>query len=97
MDRGFTLIELLVALAVMVVALGVTGLAVRSLEPTAEEVAIAAISMARITAIRTGAPVIATSGSLTVRFAPDGSAVSRVTRTHSLRVDPLTGEARVAR
>jgi prepilin-type N-terminal cleavage/methylation domain-containing protein len=97
MKRGVTLIELLVALAVLAVALSVTGLAVRSLEPSAEWDLLRSIESARARAIASGRPVVLDVDGRAIRFAPDGSALGGPLLTDSLvvGVDALTGEVRL--
>ena len=78
--RGVTLLELIVALALFGLILGVTGLALASLQPAKPADAIRARERARAEAIRIGSPVRGDS----VLFLPDGRALGP-------NVDPLTG------
>ncbi len=78
--RGVTLLELLVVLTILGVVLGVTGLAIGSLQTPRESVEIRALKRARAEAIHSGAPRTARG----VRFLPDGRAIGS-------NVDPLTG------
>ena len=78
--HGVTLLELLVVLTVLGVVLGVTGLAIGSLQAPQESEEILALRRARAEAIHSGAPRT-THG---VRFLPDGRAIGP-------KVDPLTG------
>jgi len=78
--RGVTLLELLVVLTVLGVVLGVTGLAIRSLQAPRESEEISALRKARAEAIHAGAQRAAQG----VRFLPDGRAIGP-------NVDPLTG------
>ena len=96
---GVTLIELIVALAILGVALAVSGLSVRSLAPTPESRALRALESARRQAIETGAPATVLRDGRTVRFAPDGSAAGGPILTDSLVlfVDPMTGAVRAVR
>ena len=78
--RGMTLLELLVVLTLLGVVLGVTGLAIGSLQAPRESEQIRAFKRARAEAIHSGAPRRAAS----VLFLPDGRAIGP-------NVDPLTG------
>ena len=78
--RGVTLLELLVVLTVLGVVLGVTGLAIGSLQAPRESEQIAALRRARAEAIHSGAPRTVQG----VRFLPDGRAIGP-------NIDPLTG------
>ena len=78
--RGVTLLELLVVLTVLGVVLGVTGLAIGSLQAPRESEEIATLRRARAEAIHSGAQRAAHG----VRFLPDGRAIGP-------NVDPLTG------
>ena len=84
--HGVTLLELIVALALLAVILGVSGLALASLQPTSQAEAERRLRQARADAIRGGAPVRAES----VLFLPDGTAVGA-------GVDPLIGAPRARR
>jgi len=77
---GFTLVELLVVLAVIGIILGVTGLALSSLESPRESELAIELKKARTDAIQSGAPRTAHG----VRFLPDGRAIGP-------NVNPLTG------
>ena len=97
-DRaGITLIELAVALAILGVAAGVTGLAIRAMpEPDADQVRAGRIDAARRKALAERHPVaveLADSGVLlrAVVF-PDG----RVVADSALGMDPLSGRRREA-
>lgn len=96
---GVTLIELVIALGMLGLALAVTGLGVRSLEPTPEALALRELESARRQAIETGAATTVSGGGYAVRFAPDGSAAGGpiVTDSLVLFVDPLTGAVRAER
>ncbi len=78
--RGVTLLELLVVLTVLGVVLGVTGLAIASLQAPRESEEILALTRARAEAIHSGARRTAHG----VLFFPDGRAIGP-------KVDPLTG------
>lgn len=80
MKRGVTLVELLVALTILGVLLGVTGLALASLQAPREAQELLDRREARTTAIRSGISRRAHG----VLFLPDGRAIGRA-------VDPLTG------
>ncbi len=97
--RGHTLVELIVALAVLGVALGVAGLALRGLETSEAAEIVGALHAARARAIVSGQPALYAARGDTVRFAPDGSAVGGpiVTDRVAALVDPVTGEVRLAR
>ena len=75
-----TLLELLVVLTILGVVLGVTGLAIASLEAPRESEQILELKRARAEAIRSGAPRMARG----VRFLPDGRAIGP-------NIDPLAG------
>ncbi len=79
--RGVTLLELLVVLTVLAVVLGVTGLAIGSLQAPRESEEVIALKRARADAIHSGAPRTAHG----VRFLPDGRAIG-------IGVNVLTGE-----
>jgi prepilin-type N-terminal cleavage/methylation domain-containing protein len=79
--QGFTLLELLVVLTVLGVVLGVSGLAIVSLQAPRESEEILALNRARADAIHSGAPRSAHG----VRFLPDGRAIG-------LGVNALTGD-----
>ena len=79
--RGVTLLELLVVLTVLGVILGVTGLAIASLQTPRESEEILDLKRARVEAIHSGAP----RTMYRVRFLPDGRAIGP-------GVHPLTGE-----
>lgn len=92
---GVTLVELLVVLALLGVMLGVTTVAIVSLDPPVGAERAAALRRARAEAVRTGKPVRITGSSMTpgsdrsplpvqVLFLPDGSA-------RGPGIDPLTG------
>jgi prepilin-type N-terminal cleavage/methylation domain-containing protein len=81
--RGVTLLELLVALTILGVLLGVTGLALGSLQAPRESQQSIDLREARTTAIRAGTPRAAHG----VLFLPDGRAIGS-------GVDPLTGMPR---
>jgi len=78
--QGVTLLELLVVLTLLGVVLGVTGLAIGSLQAPRESEEILALRRARAEAIHSGSPRTAHG----VRFFPDGHAIGP-------KVDPLTG------
>jgi prepilin-type N-terminal cleavage/methylation domain-containing protein len=78
--RGVTLLELLVVLTVLGVVLGVTGLAIGSLQAPRESDEVRALKRTRAEAIHSGAPRTADG----VLFLPDGRAIGP-------KVDPLTG------
>ena len=78
--RGVTLLELLVVLTVLGVLLGVTGLAIGSLQAPQESEEIAELRRAHAEAIHSGTPRTAHG----VRFLPDGRAIGP-------NIDPLTG------
>ena len=78
--QGVTLLELIVVLAVLGVILGVTGLALGTLQNPREAQQLIDLRQARAEAIHAGAPRT-THG---VRFLPDGRAIGP-------DVDPLTG------
>jgi prepilin-type N-terminal cleavage/methylation domain-containing protein len=77
---GVTLVELLVVLTILGVVLGVTGLALGSLQAPRESQEIIDLHEARTTAIRSGIPRSVHG----VRFLPDGRAIGPA-------VDPLSG------
>ncbi len=79
--RGVTLLELLVVLTVLAVVLGVTGLAIGSLQAPRESEEVIALKRARADAIHSGVPRTAHG----VRFLPDGRAIGP-------GADALTGE-----
>ena len=81
--QGITLFELLVVLTVLGLILGVTGLALGSLQTPRESEQVIALRRARADAIHSGAPRTAHG----VRFLPDG-------RVIGANVDPLTGVPR---
>jgi len=78
---GITLVELLVVLTILSVILGVTGLALGSLQTPREPEEMVALRKAHAEAIRTGVP----RTKHRVRFLPDGRAIGP-------NVDPLTGQ-----
>jgi len=78
--RGVTLLELLVVLTILGVMLGVTGLAIGSLQMPREAQGVMDLRGARGAAIRSGMPQLAHD----VLFLPDGRAIGPA-------VDPLTG------
>jgi prepilin-type N-terminal cleavage/methylation domain-containing protein len=78
---GVTLLELLIVLTILSVVLGVTGLAIGSLQPPRESELLNDLKRARAEAIRTGAP----RTTHYVRFLPDGRAIGP-------GVNALTGE-----
>ncbi len=78
--RGVTLLELLVVLTLLGLVLGVTGLAIGSLQTPRESERIRALKRARAEAITSGALRTADG----VLFLPDGRAIGP-------NVDPLTG------
>jgi prepilin-type N-terminal cleavage/methylation domain-containing protein len=78
--RGFTLIEVIVVVTVLGVILGVTGLALGSLQTPRESQLTMNLKKARTEAIQSGTPRTAHG----VRFLPDGRAIGP-------DVDPLTG------
>ena len=97
--KGTTLIELVVALAVLGLILGVSGLALASLQAPRESEWVRELRRARAEAIRTGTPVRAALPSDTAGyrsllpaplFLPDGRAIGP-------GVDPLTGAPRATR
>lgn len=77
---GITLLELLVALSILGVLLGVTGLALGSLQAPRESQEMIDLRQARTRAIRYGIPRLEHG----VLFLPDGRAIGPA-------VDPLTG------
>jgi len=96
---GVTLIELVVALALLGLILGISGLALASLQSPRDSERVRELSRARAEAIRTARPVRAAFPTDTVRnrsplpsplFLPDGRAIGP-------GVDPLTGAPRAAR
>ena len=99
--KGVTLIELVVALALLGLILGISGLALASLQAPRESERVRALSRARSEAIRTGRPVRTAVSTDTaanyalrtthlVLFLPDGRAIGP-------GVDPLTGAPRATR
>jgi len=74
------LLELLVVLTLLGVVLGMTGLAIASLQAPRESEERLALKRARAESIHSGAPRTAHG----VRFFPDGRAIGP-------KVDPLTG------
>ena len=78
--RGVTLLELLVVLTILGVVLGVTGLAITSLQTPRESEEVLVLKRMRAEAIHLGAPRTAQG----VRFLPDGRAIGP-------NLDPLTG------
>lgn len=78
--RGVTLLELLVALTILSVLLGVSGLALGSLQAPRESQELTDLREARTTAIRSGSARLVHG----VLFLPDGRAIGPA-------VDPLTG------
>ena len=78
--RGVTLLELLVVLTVLGIVLGVTGLAIASLQAPRESAEILELKRARAEAIHSGAPRTVQG----VRFLPDGRGIGP-------NIDPLTG------
>lgn len=78
--RGVTLLELLVVLTIVGVLLGVTGLAIGSLQTPREAQGVMDLRDARSAAIHSGRPRLAHD----VLFLPDGRAIGPA-------VDPLTG------
>lgn len=87
---GFTLVEVIVVLAIMGLALGISGLALASLKAPRESEWIRELRLARTEAIRTGRPVRTRSNHAlltTNLFLPDGRALGP-------GVDPLTGTLR---
>ncbi len=96
--KGTTLIELVVALAVLGLILGISGLALASLQAPRESERVRELARARAEAIRSGQPVRAALSTDTVTnhaprtthsvlFLPDGRAIGP-------GVDPLTGAPR---
>lgn len=85
---GFTLVEVLVVLALLGLIVGITGLAVASLEPPLESAGLVELRRARTEAVRTGRAVrhVFDRSPLPaqVLFLPDGSA-------RGTGVDLLTG------
>jgi prepilin-type N-terminal cleavage/methylation domain-containing protein len=77
---GVTLVELLVVLTVLAVILGVTGVALGSLQTPRESELAIDLRKARTGAIQSGAPRTAHG----IRFLPDGRAIGP-------GFDPLTG------
>jgi prepilin-type N-terminal cleavage/methylation domain-containing protein len=77
---GVTLVELLIALTILGVLLGVTGLAIASLQSPRASQELIDLREARTRAIRSGVP----RHEHGVLFLPDGRAIGRA-------VDPLTG------
>jgi prepilin-type N-terminal cleavage/methylation domain-containing protein len=55
--RGTTLVELVIVLAILGLVTGMTGLAIRSLQPDQESATLQAISRARSQALEQGRPV----------------------------------------
>jgi prepilin-type N-terminal cleavage/methylation domain-containing protein len=86
--RGYTLLEVLVVLAIMGIALGVSGLALASLKAPREAEQVRQLRQARERAIQSGGPVfldITMARSTThVLFLPDGRAIGP-------GLDPFTG------
>jgi type II secretory pathway pseudopilin PulG len=78
--RGVTVLELLVLLTILGVLLGVSGLAIGSLQMPREAQGVADLRAARGAAIRSGMPQLAYN----VLFLPDGRAIGPA-------VDPFTG------
>ena len=88
--EGFTLLEVIVVLAVMGLALGISGLALATLKAPRESERIRELREARAEAIHTGRPVRAVfdhSPLPAPLFLPDGRAIGP-------GVDPLTGAPR---
>ena len=83
---GFTLIEVVVSLAVLALILGVTSLGLTSLRQPSQSAAVRQMTLARDSAVRTGAVVVGER----LLFLPDGRAIGP-------GVDPLTGAPRAAR
>lgn len=81
--QGITLLELLVVLTVLGLILGVSGLALGSLQMPRESEQVMALRRARADAIHSGAPRTAHG----VRFLPDGRAIGD-------GIDELTGAPR---
>jgi len=90
MTRAVTLIEFLVVLVLLGLLLGVGGLALGALRPSAASQHVRLLEAARATAIRTGRPVAVGGDSGDVRFLPDGRALGP-------GVDPWTGAPDAAR
>jgi prepilin-type N-terminal cleavage/methylation domain-containing protein len=78
--RGVTLLELLVVLTILGLLLGLSGLAIGSLQMPRESQQTIELRRSRADAIQSGAPRTAYG----VRFLPDGRAIGP-------HVDPLTG------
>jgi prepilin-type N-terminal cleavage/methylation domain-containing protein len=81
--QGITLVELLVVLTVLGLILGVSGLALGTLQTPRDSEQVIALRRARAEAIHSGAPRTAHG----VRFLPDGRAIGD-------DVDALTGTPR---
>jgi prepilin-type N-terminal cleavage/methylation domain-containing protein len=77
---GVTLLELLVVLTILGFVLGISGLAIASLQAPRESTDARDLRRARAEAIQSGAPRTAHG----VRFLPDGRAIG-------VGVDPLSG------
>jgi len=77
---GVTLLELLVVLTILGMVLGVSGLALSTLQSPRESAQVMDLKQARMQAIQSGVPRTAHG----VRFLPDGRAMGP-------HVDPLTG------
>ena len=78
--RGVTLLELLVVLTILGLVLGVSGLALASLQTAGESQAVIDLRRGRTEAIRSGVPRTVHG----VRFLPDGRAIGT-------GADPVTG------
>ncbi len=83
---GTTLLELLVVLVILGLLVGVSGLAVGSLKPSASSARLRALQAGHTQAIESGRVVTVNMDSITIRFLPDGRAIGPA-------VDLLTGEA----
>jgi prepilin-type N-terminal cleavage/methylation domain-containing protein len=96
MSRGFTLLEVMVTVVLMGVLAGITGLAVRSLEPGPGSAILPELQGARAEAIMTGEPRVWTGRGIAVRFDPDGSSSGGRVESDgaAFTIDPVSGEIR---